>query len=127
MVFTPRILSFSIKKQLIGSWVYERNETELSEHLKLYDELPEFAERKLNRIAQRNLGKGLKLKFTKENKLIAENEKEGQIEFRYLVDSEGIKISRSDYVISIDYELIDKRKLLITKEYQTNNQSQNLE
>lgn len=113
------IVGDSIKKKLIGTWKYDKNEIELSDYLKLYDELPEFAERKLKRVAQRKLEKDLKIHFTKENGLIAENEKEGQLEFRYIVDDKKIDISRSDYVISIKYELTNQNELVITKEYQT--------
>ncbi len=113
------IFGDSIKKKLIGTWNYSRNEIELGDYLKLYDELPEFAEKKFKRVCQRSIGDDLKIQFTNKNKLIAENEEEGKIEFRYSVNEKEMDLSRSDYILSIDYELLNLENLVITKEYQS--------
>jgi len=109
----------SIKKKLIGKWELVKNELELYEHLKLYDTIPEFASKKLLRIAQREINENLTLEFTKSNHFLAKDNKNGEIEFRFIVDDKEIDISRSDYVISIDYKLSSQNELILTKEYQT--------
>ena len=113
------IVGDSIKKKLIGIWEHVKNELELYEHLKLYDTIPEFASKKLLRIAQREINENLTLEFTKSNHFLAKDNINGEIEFRFIVDDNEIDISRSDYVISIDYKLSSQNELILTKEYQT--------
>ena len=113
------IVGDSIKKQLIGKWEFVKNELELYEHLKLYDTIPEFASRKLLRFAQREINENLTLEFTKANHFLAKDNENGEIEFRFKVDDKEIDLSRSDYVISIDYKLSSQNELILTKDYQT--------
>jgi len=120
--FEKRLRGFlvgdSIKQILIGKWEYIGNDIKLSEHSKLYTEVPEFVSRKLNRIAFEELNKDFRLDFTKENKLILTSSENKERYFRYIVDDKEIDISGSDYVISHEY-IIDEYELKIINKHRT--------
>lgn len=105
----------SVKQILIGEWRYidESLEMNLAEHLNYYEEIPDFAKRKLNEIAGIEIEKSLIIKFTSNDKFIISN-KESKKEYRLSIFEKELWASRSDYIITIFYEIDTDKNLILT-------------
>ena len=64
------VIGDSIKKILIGNWEYESHEMKLAEHLNYYNEIPDFAKNKLERLGGLEIENKPNLEVTKNNELI---------------------------------------------------------
>ena len=106
----------SIKNIIIGEWEYEKEslEMKLAEHLNFYEEIPGFAKRKFGKIVGMEISDSLNIQFTEDDKLIISNSDKDQIEYSLSIYKERCWISRSDYVITLYYELDKKGNLILT-------------
>ncbi len=103
----------SIKNLIVGEWVYKSHVIKLAEHLNYYEEMPDFAKRKLNRIAGAEIEEALKVEFNQDDRFKISNSEE-EIEYEFSIYEEYVWISRSDYVITLYYDFDDERNLLLT-------------
>jgi hypothetical protein len=106
----------SIRNLIVGEWNYEKesHEMKLDKHLNYYEEIPDFAKKKLKRIAGMEITDSLKIQFTEDDKFIISNSDKNKIEYRLSIYKERFWISRSDYVITLYYKLDKKGKLILT-------------
>ena len=107
------VIGDSIKKILIGNWEYESHEMKLAEHLNYYNEIPDFAKNKLERLGGLEIENKPNLEVTKNNELIVTDSLGNQIEYKFIFDDEEISIRRSDYIIRLGYEIDEKGNLII--------------
>ena len=103
----------SIKNLIVGEWEYKSHEIKLAEHLNYYEEIPDFAKRRLKRIAGAKIEKALKVEFNQDDRFKVSNSEE-EIEYEFSIHEKFIWISRSDYVITLYYDFDDKENLLLT-------------
>ena len=100
----------SIKQILIGNWEYqeESHKMKLAEHLNYYKEIPDFAKRRLKRIAGVEITDSLKIEVTEDDKFIISNSKKDNVEYKLSIYEKRLWISRSDIVITNLYYEIDE-------------------
>ena len=100
------IIGDSIKTQLTGTWYYDSSE--------LVEPDPNFPQIYLDEQKKRTfLGASLdnlKIQFDRDNTFSVANDSL-EVKYGYLIDNDGIDLSKSDYIINIKYKLNDKLEL----------------
>ena len=107
------IVGDSMKKLLVGNWVYELHEMKLAEHLNFYNKIPDFVENKLGRIGELKIENQPNLEITKSNEFIVTDSLGNIKSYRYIIDDDEISLRVSDYIISLGYEIDENGNLIL--------------
>ncbi len=105
------IIGDSIKSKLIGSWTLKNIETTQTDNNANYPK--EYLDSYKNRpFLSQPTKKEINLKFGSYNEFEISGENQ-TIEYRYIVDSEKISLSKSDYIITLNYNFKNKTLIII--------------
>lgn len=110
------ILGDSIKKEILGEWIFDTIRYELSDAYEGYDFIPDFVEIPLGEIPGGiKLDKGLVIKFTNDNLFLCEETNGKVTKYRYTIDDKGIDLAISDMVIGIEIEGLNNNEVTLIR------------
>jgi hypothetical protein len=107
----------SIKKILLGIWHFDSLQVKFDESIQIFDSIPmpEELKDRFHSFYGKKLNDSLSFNFSIDNILLVDDLISPSTKYSYKVDNEEIDLSKSDYVIGIDYKLIDDNHLKLIK------------